>query len=151
MLAGCSSAPEAAANGATAAPADASVELTEASLLEELAAIECAAYESGVYDQNKIWGEYADVAGRYEESGLIDDTEVEVPGAGKTIETISLRTVLRSEDELRDYAEVGEGATTRLDELGQAEYDLQTSLFCTVFSNGGDIPDTFAEANGLTR
>jgi hypothetical protein len=151
MLTGCSAQPAAAGGGKTAAPAQAESDLTADGLLKELADIECAAYESGVYNQNEIWGAYSTVAGTYEESGLIDDTEVEVPGAGGTIKTISLRTVLTSENELRDYAEVGEGATTVRDEVGQEEYDLQTSLFCTVFSNGGMIPEEFATANGLTR
>ena len=150
VLTGCS-APSAGNVGAPAVPADTAVTLTEDGLLRELADIECAAYESGVYNQNEIWGEYATVAGTYEESGLIDDTEVEVPGAGGTIKTISLRTVLTSEDELRDYATVGEGVTTVRDEVGTEEYELQTSLFCTVFSNDGVIPDEFATANGLTR
>ncbi|MFU8945338.1 hypothetical protein ACLRGF_01260 [Mycetocola zhadangensis] len=151
MLAGCSAQPAASGGEETAAPAQAESDLTADGLLKELADIECAAYESGVHNQNEIWGEYSTVAGTYEESGLIDDTEVEVPGAGGTIKTISLRTVLTSEDELRDYAEVGEGVTTVRDEVGQEDYDLQTSLFCTVFSNGGVIPDDYAAANGLIR
>ena len=150
MLTGCGTAPAEAESAPTAEPVEA-VELTKADLLDELAEIECAAYESGVYNQNEIWGEYSTIAGKYEESGLIDETEVEVPGAAGTIGTISLRTVLRSEEELRDYASVGEGTTTLRDEVGQEEYDLQTSLFCAVFSNGGKIPDDFAAANGLNR
>lgn len=150
LLTGCASPSAETPNGRTAAPVEA-IELTEADLLDELAEIECEAYESGVYNQNVIWGAYSIVAGKYEESGLIDATEVEVPGAAGTIGTVSLRTVLRSEAELRDHASVGEGATTVRDEVGQEEYDLQTSLFCAVFSNGGIIPDEFAAANGLNR
>lgn len=148
-LAGCAAPAAVPDAGGTAAPA--SAELTVDGLLTELAAIECEAYESGVYNQNEIWGAYATVAGKYEESGLIDTTEIEVPAAADTIGTISLRTILTSEDELRDHASVGEGLTTRRDEVGDADYDVQASLLCAVFSNDGVIPDDFVEANGLTR
>ena len=148
LLAGCSAQPT---GGATAEPIQAAVTLTQDGLLHDLADIECAAYESGVYNQNEIWGEYSAVAGKYEDSGLIDETEIEVPGEGGTIQSVSLRTVLTSEEELAEYATVGEGATTVRDEVGQEEYDLQTSLFCTVFSHDGVIPADFATANGLTR
>ncbi|MCP2032094.1 hypothetical protein L1277_002193 [Okibacterium sp. HSC-33S16] len=151
VLTGCSAPADAGSGGSAGATAAPAANLTADGLLADLAEIECAAYESGVYDQNEIWGEYATIAGRYEASGLIDETTVEVPGGGGTIQSISLRSVLTSEDELRDYAAVGEGVTTRRDEVGQDEYDLQTSLFCTVFSHGGAIPDDFAQANGLVR
>jgi hypothetical protein len=147
VLTGCGVA-EGAAPVPIAGPA---IELTTHDLFAELAEIECTAHESGVYNQNEIWGEYSTVAGRYEQTGLIDETEIEVPGAGGGITTVSLRTVLTSEDELKQYASVGEGVTTVRDEVGQEEYDLQTSLFCTVFTNDGVIPETFATANGLNR
>lgn len=149
VLTGCGATPAEAESAPTAEPVEA-VELTEGDLFAELAAIECAAYESGVYNQNEIWGEYSTVAGKYEESGLIDETELEVPGPAGTIRTISLRTVLTSEDELKDYASVGEGATTVRADVGAEEYELQTSLFCTVFSNDGDIPDDYAASHGLS-
>ncbi len=148
-LAGCSTPAAAPDAGPSAGPA--STDLTVDGLFAELATIECEAYESGVYNQNEIWGAYATVAGRYEESGLIDSTEIEVPGAAGTISTISLRTILTSEDELRDNANVGEGLTTRRADVGDAEFDVQASLLCTVFSNNGTIPQGFADGNGLKR